>query len=205
MRGLLDRAIPAVKRRRAAAGIAHDGTRRSVPLNRHTKPARTGATTGETTLEEILSAIQNGQISQALRLSRWGYATANAAHILGIALLVGAIVPLNLRLLGAWSKYLLPDLARVLVPMAMTGATLAILTGTMLFTVRAKRYADVDFLQAKLALVATGLISAIVFHAAAGWWLDRAGPRQSRVHAAISLVCWIGALLCGRYIAYAGR
>ena len=205
MRGLLDRATAAVKRRRAAAGIAQHGTRRSVLLHSPTKPARTDPTNGETTLEEILTAIQNGQISQALKLSRWGYASANAAHIFGIALLVGAIVPLNLRLLGAWSRHSLPDLARVLVPMAMTGATLAVLTGMMLFTVRAKRYADVEFLQAKLALVATGLISAIVFHAAAGWWLDRAGPRQMRIHAAISLVCWIGALLCGRYIAYAGR
>lgn len=201
MRGVLDRATRAVKRRRAAA----DNQPHPTPLARQCQTREDWSKVGETQLEEILAAIQDSQISQALRLSRWGYATANAAHILGIALLVGAIVPLNLRLLGAWAKRPLPDLARVLVPMAITGATLAVLTGMMLFTVRAKRYADVEFLQAKLVLVATGLISAVVFHAAAGWWLERAGPRQRRIHAAISLVCWIGALLCGRYIAYAGR
>lgn len=153
-------------------------------------------------MEELWSAIQDSQISQALRFSRWGYATANAAHILSIGLLIGAVVPMNLRLLGAWGQRSLTELARVLVPMAATGAGLAVLTGAMLFTVRARRYADVDLLKAKLVLIATGLISAIVFHVVAGWWLERSGPVQRRVHATISLLCWIGALLCGRYIAY---
>lgn len=156
-------------------------------------------------LEDLWSAIQGSQIPQALRFSRWGYATANAAHIFSIALLVGAIVPLNLRLLGAWGKRSLSELARVLVPMAGTGAVLAVLTGTMLFSVRAKHYAEIDLLKAKLALIATGIVSAIVFHVVAGWWLQRSGSTQRRVHAAISLICWVGALLCGRYIAYAGR
>lgn len=154
-------------------------------------------------MEDLWAAIQDSQISQALRFSRWGYATANAAHILSIGLLVGAVVPLNLRLLGAWGQRSLTELARVLVPMAGAGAALAVLTGLMLFTVRARRYAEVDLLKAKLVLIATGLISAIVFHALSGWWLQRSGPVQRRVHAVISLTCWIGALLCGRYIAYA--
>ena len=156
-------------------------------------------------MEEILAAIQDGQISQALRFSRWGYATANALHILGIALLVGAIVPLNLRLLGLWPRRPLAEVARVLVPMAGVGAVFTVLTGIALFSVRAKRYAEVEFFQAKLLLIATGITSAIVFHMVSGWWLGRSGPVQRRVHAAISLACWIGALFCGRYIAYAGR
>ncbi len=153
-------------------------------------------------MEDIWAAIQASEISQALRFSRWGYATVNAAHILGIALLVGAIVPLNLRLLGAWAQRPLTDLARVLVPMAMAGTALAVTTGALLFTIRAKHYAKIDLLYAKLTLVGVGIGSAVVFHLAAGWWLERASPGRRRTHAAVSLICWIGALLCGRYIAY---
>lgn len=140
-----------------------------------------------------------------MRFSRWGYATVSAAHILGIAILVGAVVPLNLRLLGAWGQRPLTELSRVLVPMAASGAVLAVVTGTLLFTVRARRYADLDILKVKLILVIAGLISAVVFHVMAGWWLQRSAPAQRRLHAAVSLGCWIGAVLCGRYIAFAGR
>ena len=156
-------------------------------------------------MEDLWIALQNSQVAQALKFSRWSYATANAAHIFSIALLVGAIVPMNLRLLGVWGRRSLEDIARVLVPMATSGAVLAVLTGLMIFTVRARRYAEIDLLKLKLAFIATGIISAIVFHVAAGWWLQRSGVTQRRVHAAISLICWIAALLCGRYIAYAGR
>ena len=154
-------------------------------------------------MEEFWAALQGSDVSQALRYSRWGYATVNAMHILGIALLVGAVVPLNLRLLGAWGQRSLPELARVLVPMAASGVAVAVTTGVLLFTVRAKHYGKLELIYAKLGLVSIGVVAAIVFHIAAGWWLERAAPGQRRVHAMISLMCWIGALLCGRYIAYA--
>lgn len=138
-----------------------------------------------------------------MRFSRWGYAGVNALHILGIGLLIGAVVPMNLRLLGAWGQRSLTDLARVLVPMAAAGLTLAVTTGVLLFTVRAKHYAKIELLYAKLALVGIGIASAILLHMAAGWWLERVTPGRRRSHAAISLICWIGALFCGRFIAYA--
>lgn len=153
--------------------------------------------------EETLRAIQSSAIAEALKYSRWGYATANGLHILGIALLIGSVVPLNLKLLGAWPGRRLEEVARVTVPIAATGLGLAILAGISIFTVRARYYVTVEFLYAKIALVLIGLTSALVFHFAAGWWLERAGPVQRRVHAAISLTCWIAALFCGRYIAYA--
>lgn len=154
-------------------------------------------------MEDLWAAIQGSDVSQALRFSQWRYATANAVHILGIALLVGAVVPLNLRLLGAWPRHSLTELARVLVPVAATGLTIAVLAGMAIFSVRAKDYGVLELLWFKLSLVAVGIVSAIAFHVAAGWWLERSGPVQRRVHAAVSLACWIGALFCGRYIAYA--
>ena len=154
-------------------------------------------------MEDFFAAVQGSAVADALKFSRWGYATANAAHILSIGLLIGAVVPMNLRLLGAWGQRSLTELARVLVPMAAFGLGCAILTGMTIFTVKAKHYASLELIWVKLTLVATGLVSAVVFHVVAGWWLQRSGPAQRRVHAVISLGCWIGALLCGRYVAYA--
>src|SRR3546814_3819020 len=53
-------------------------------------------------LADALAALQNLEPVAALRASRWVYPLVNTAHIAGIALLFGAIAPLDLRLLGAW-------------------------------------------------------------------------------------------------------
>jgi len=70
-------------------------------------------------LAELLTALQNLEPVAALRASRWVYPLVNAGHIAGIALLVGAILPRDLRLLGAWRSVPLDLLSRVLLPVAI--------------------------------------------------------------------------------------
>lgn len=155
-------------------------------------------------MEAILSAVEALPPAQYLRTARWGYAAVNGAHVLGIALLVGAILPLDLRLLGLWRNTPREALVRVLVPVAASGLALAIVTGALLFSVRAVEYAQLAVLQAKLVLVATGALAAIVLHALHGWMLADAGRRTLAVHAALSMTCWLGAVACGRLIAFVG-
>ena len=151
---------------------------------------------------DILAAIQASELSQAIRYSQWRYAIVNTAHIFGIALLVGAILPMDLRLIGAFRRIPHPDLARLLVPVAAFGLALAVTAGACLFVVRAKEYGVHPLFQAKVPLVLLGTTAALVFHARAGLWLDRATAGQARLHGALSAGCWIGALVLGRLIAY---
>lgn len=153
-------------------------------------------------MEEMLAAIQAGALSQAIRFSQVRYAAVNTAHILGIALLVGAIVPMDLRLLGAGRQLQHSDLARLLLPIAAAGLVLAATAGVMLFVVRAKEYGVHPLFQIKMLIVLTGTAAALVAHARAGLWLERITPGQQRLHGALSLACWVGALVCGRMIAY---
>lgn len=154
-------------------------------------------------MEAFLAALEGTALAGALRFSRWGYAAVNAAHVLGIALLVGAILPLDLRLLGAWPSVRRHALVRVLVPVAATGLALAVAAGVLLFSVRASEYAYVGFLQAKLVLVVIGAGSALAVHRAHGFLLAGAGELRLAIHAVISMTCWLGALACGRLIAFA--
>jgi hypothetical protein len=155
-------------------------------------------------VEAFLAALEGTAVARTLRASRWGYAAVNAAHILGVALLVGAIVPFQLRVLGLWPGVPRPLLARVLVPVAAAGLALAAAAGLLLFAVRAREYAGIGFLQAKLALVAAGTLSALALHRAHGFLLETAGDARLVGHAVVSLACWLGALACGRLIAFAG-
>lgn len=154
-------------------------------------------------MESLLAALEATTASQYLRSSRLGYAALSGTHVLGIALLVGAIVPLNLRLLGLWSSIPRPSLLRVLVPVAATGFALAGITGSLLFAVRAPEYAAIPYLQVKLLLVFVALLSALAIHLEYGLTLDGASNRRARFHALLSLLCWLGALACGRMIAFA--
>jgi len=153
-------------------------------------------------VESLFAAIESTAVAEYLRVSRWGYAAVITTHILGIALLVGAIMPFNLHLLGLWRNIPRMNLARVLLPVAATGLALAVAAGTLLFSVKAAEYSQIVFLQTKIVLVAVGTLSALLLHRAYGLSLHGASEPRLRTHAILSTVCWLGALVCGRLIAF---
>ena len=91
-------------------------------------------------LQTLAENVQATGLSQTLRASLWLYPMVNTGHVVGIALLFGAIVPLDLRLLGAWRGVPVEHLARPLVTVAACGMTLALLTGSLLFATRPEDY-----------------------------------------------------------------
>lgn len=151
-----------------------------------------------------LAALAGWDVATALRFSRWGYAAVNTAHVLGIALLVGAIVPLDLRLIGAWRSVDRVALARVLVPVAAAGLAIAVTAGFLLFATRAPEYAALTVFRAKITLVATGAGAAVLLHLRHGLALEGAPDGRLRMAGLASMTCWLGALICGRMIAFAG-
>lgn len=155
-------------------------------------------------MEALLAGLAATDLATAVRGSRWLYAAVNGGHILGIALLVGGIAPLDLRLLGCWPSVDRTVLARVLTPMAAAGLTLAVLTGLLLFACRAPDYADLTVFQAKLGLITVGASAALLLHVRYGRALERAPAGRLRRAAALSLICWTGALGLGRLIAFVG-
>ena len=153
-------------------------------------------------IAEFAQFAEKSALADGLRFSRWTYSIANTAHVLGVALLVGAIVPLDLRLMGVWGRIDRTDAVRLLVPVAAFGLLLAVLAGIGLFTVRATDYAQATLLYWKLGAIALGAGLALALHVRAGLWIERASPRRAALHGAASMLCWLGALVMGRFIAY---
>ena len=152
----------------------------------------------------MFAALEGTALAQTLRGSRWLYAGVNAAHIFAIALLIGSVVPLNLRLLGVWRGISREVVVRVLAPVAASGLVLALLTGPLLFAVRAREYSGVEFLQLKMIFIAVGVLSTLALCRTHGFLLKDAPRARLAGHAVLSTVCWLGALVCGRLIAFAG-
>ncbi|NKC33565.1 DUF2214 domain-containing protein [Falsiroseomonas selenitidurans] len=153
----------------------------------------------------MLDLIAASAPATALRGSVTLYLLVNAAHVLGIGLLVGAIATLDLRLLGAFRSAALGHLAPPLVRVAATGLGLAALTGLLLFSTRPATYLENPAFLAKLALLALALANLALLHAGRPWRAALAGGALAgrlRLAAGVSLAAWIGALLAGRWIGF---
>ena len=157
---------------------------------------------------EFLDLIAASAPAQALKGSFWVYPLVNAGHILGIALLIGAICVLDLRLLGIFPNLPTPVLAAATVPVAATGLALAVLTGLLLFTVKPAAYAGSDLFLGKMALLALGLTNVALVRRTTYWRAIAGGtapaepPTFLKAAALGSLGLWIGTLLLGRLIGY---
>lgn len=153
-------------------------------------------------MEGLLAALEGLAPIAALRFSRWTYAAINTGHVFAIALLVGGTVPLSLRLMGLWPSVQRADVVRILALTAGVGLALGVLTGSLLFATRATEYIANPAFQIKLGFIGVAVGSVFFANIRYGWDLmDAPGPAVRRA-ATVSLICWIGALTCGRLIAF---
>lgn len=156
---------------------------------------------------ETLMAMQESSIATMLRTSLWVYPFVNVGHIVGITLLFGAILPLDLRLIGLWRWIPIGHLARVLVPVSIVGLVLAATTGSLLFSVHALKYAGTTLFRVKLLLIVCAVLNALLLRTSKIWSdrrdtaYVRALPRQ-RLAGWLSLALWLGVIVCGRMIGY---
>jgi len=140
----------------------------------------------------------------ALRESGTAYLLVNAAHILSVGLIVGAILPLDIRLLSGLRNVPLAAAGPLLSRTAAIGVVLAVGTGFFLFSVKPVEYAHNPAFLAKLCLLAVGILNAAWLHAGSGWSRALAGePGPAvRLHALVSACAWPAALVAGRWIGF---
>ena len=140
-----------------------------------------------------------------LRQSGTAYLFVNASHILGIGLLMGGILPLDLHLIGLLRSSSLAVVGPLLLRVASTGLALALFTGLWLFSVKPREYVTNPAFLTKLALLALAFGNVALQH-----WGSRlhAALKGERVHprvrilAAVSALIWLSVLVAGRWIGF---
>lgn len=151
----------------------------------------------------FLTWLQESWLGVLVAESLWGYPLLETLHALGMAMFLGAIGLINLRVLGY--KPELPLLGtRDLLPLAWLGFTVNAVSGIALFTSDAVYFFSSYTFRIKMLLIVLGGINAAllarrVFREAPGGGPPPAG---AKVIAATSLVFWVGAAIAGRLIAY---
>jgi hypothetical protein len=157
-------------------------------------------------LSSAFSAIEQSAWGVALRDSPWLYTSAGIVHVLGVALLVGSIVMLDLRLLGLSREIPVRRLARHVLPWAGASLVLIVPSGFTMFIAFAGELIASPVFALKMCLILAALGNAAVLHAgvmrgAAAWDTGVRPPLAARAAAAASLAFWVSVVVCGRLLA----
>lgn len=159
-----------------------------------------------TALMELFATLEQSSLGFTVRSSALLYPVANVAHVIGAILLVGPIMMLDLRLLGLSRRIPLRLLAQHLLPWAVFGLLVMLVSGFLLFAAEATAYAVNPVFQLKSALIAVGILNAVAFELMArrNWraWENYAVPLFPRLMALLSLLIWLLVAASGRLIAY---
>jgi hypothetical protein len=154
----------------------------------------------------FLEWLQGTWVGLLVAESLWGYPLLETIHSLGMAMLIGSLGLINLRVLGV--KGDLPMLGmRQLLPLAWVGFTLNAISGTLLFTSDAVYFFESYTFRIKMVLIVLGGLNAAllgqrVFREAAAGAAVAPPTAGTKWIAATSLVFWLGAVCAGRLIAY---
>ena len=136
---------------------------------------------------------------EGLARSSWAYPALEVVHIVGIALLLGNLVLFELRVWGAALQLPLPELGRLALGLALLGFGLIVLSGLTMFATQAAELLSNRAFVWKLGLVTLAGTNAALFHARGG--LAKMDS-VARLQTVLSLGLWLGAIICGRWIAY---
>jgi hypothetical protein len=147
-------------------------------------------------------------LGTSIRESTFVFPFIETVHVLGIALLVGTVAILDLRLWGAVLKgEKVSTIARQLLPLTWSGFGVVLISGVLLFIAEAaKLYPNPAFRLKLLLLLLVGL-NPLVFHftiyrSVEQWNEAVVTPARARLAGALSLSLWAGIIVAGRAIAY---
>ena len=127
------------------------------------------------------------------------YPALEVVHVAGIALLLGSLVLLELRVWGWAPEIPLRPLARLSLSVTLAGFGLVVCSGLLMFAAQpAELLANRAFI-AKLALVLLAGLNAAWFHGRDS--LARCDG-LARAQTVLSMGSWLAAIVSGRWIAY---
>jgi len=157
---------------------------------------------------EVSGRLEQTSFGEAVRATPHLYPLLESLHILGIAMLVGSALAVDLRLLGI-GRGVLPvtTVARYLLPLSHIGFAVVAVTGAAMFTAIAQAVVASAAAPWKFGLVALAGLNIAVFHAGVyrsvrAWDLDVRTPVRAQAAALVSALSWMAAIVAGRFLAY---
>jgi hypothetical protein len=159
-------------------------------------------------MDPVFAWIESTAFSIWMRedLSMFAFPGVLAVHTVGLALVVGFNIVLDLRLLGVGRDVPLIELRRFL-PVMWLGFALNAASGVALLVAYPTKALTDPVFYVKLAFIAAAVWILVIIRRSVlePWSPRRRTSRQLAMLAGASLVCWAGAITAGRLLAYTFR
>jgi hypothetical protein len=160
------------------------------------------------TLITLAHEIENSAIGVAIAESRFAYPIIEGAHLIGLAVSVGLLFMIDLRLMGLFLKRVpVERMLNSLRPYVLGGFAVTFASGVLLFWSSAERMLESPAFAFKLLFLALAGINALAFEFfVAPRHLPRLGqvglPLSFRFAGLASLTLWTLTIAFGRLIPY---
>jgi len=148
---------------------------------------------------------EKSALGSAIRGSLWLFPVIESVHLLTLALIGGAVLLVDLRLLGlGLRRQSVAQLARDIQPWLAGGLIVMVVSGLLLFSSEAiKCYYSIAF-RTKMAFLLPAILFTFTVRRAAVADETRMKPSWRRVVAVVSLALWTVVGASGRWIGFSG-
>lgn len=158
--------------------------------------------------QAFVQAIEGGTINTWVLSSAWLWPTLEILHFLGLSLLLGSLLIVDLRLAGFFRQIDIAATHRLL-PWSFLGFGLNLVTGVLFVFGDPARYAANIGFRWKMVLVLIAGLNALWFYrkinpVMRSWDAHGDTSTLAKLIAFVSLGTWTGVLLLGRLIPYIG-
>jgi hypothetical protein len=156
----------------------------------------------------FLKSLEASGLATGIRDSLWLFPLIESTHVIGLALVFGTILIIDLRLLGiASTQRSFQRMASDILKWTWAAFALTALTGALMFITNSFVYYHNFFFRTKMLLLLLSGINMLIFELTAGrtihnWDKAPSAPSAGKAVAAVSLVMWIGIIIMGRLIGF---
>jgi hypothetical protein len=153
-------------------------------------------------------ALSRTGLAQWVQADAYAFPGLEAAHVISVMLMFGSIAMLDLRLLGLSSRGRpATRIAAEVLPWTWAAFVVATVSGGLLFVAQAPAYLENREFRIKMLLIALAGLNLGVFHvltwSRARQWDDAPRPPAgARIAAVVSMLCWTGVVIAGRWIGW---
>ena len=159
-------------------------------------------------LETFALSIVDGPLNQWIQLTFWLWPVLEIIHFIGLSLLLGGLIVIDLRMAGHFKALNLAATHKLL-PVVLIGFSLNLVTGVLFFYGDPLRYSVNIGFQIKMMLVVLAGLNTLLYYwkitpVMHTWDPNADSPPLAKFVAYASLMTWTGVLLCGRLIPYVG-
>ena len=154
----------------------------------------------------VIEWVGGSALSKAISQSTWAFAVIESIHLLALSVIGGAVLIVDLRLLGFGIKsQTLEQVARDAQPWFLGSWMVMISTGLLLFwSEPQKLYYSTPFMVKMISLLLGTIFALTVRRTVALADEGRVSPPVMKLVAVVSLVLWFGVGAGGRWIGFSG-